>query len=56
MLIGTEMPFPLIIICCYKLTEVTQKSGKEIGLRRTKLSSELLEFGQVTCVQFLYNM
>jgi hypothetical protein len=25
MLLGTEMPFPLIIICCYKFTEVTQK-------------------------------
>jgi len=49
MLIGTEMPFPLIIIC-YKLTEVTQKVVKKISLWRTKLSSELLEFGQVTCI------
>jgi len=29
MLLGIEMPFPLIIICCYDFTEVTQKVAKK---------------------------
>jgi hypothetical protein len=46
------MPFPQIIICFYKFTEsnTNMYSGKVIRLWLTHLTSELLEFEQVTCI------